>query len=237
MSRSGAFPRRWLLVDPNALSRSCESALSADVDALIFAGPVREAAPFLAYARNRRPRTRLFCTVASVDATTSRDDLDVLGPTPPDGVLLMACRGRADLQQLSIRLALVEARAGVAAGSINVIASVAQTPDAIFGLGGLAGASRRLVGLVFDPGAIPRAMGPGFDPEGVTASTARSLVVFAAAAAGVPALVRVPPHLADASGEGEAFCIAMRREGFAGAIAAVPDQASRIAAIFGYDPS
>ncbi len=236
MSRHCVFPRRWLVVSPDASARSRAAVRNAEVDALIVAGPVRDAAPFLASAREYGARARLFCAVPSGDMATPDDDLDVLGATPPDGVLLMSCRGRADLQQVSIRLALVEARAGVEAGSIKIIASVAQTPDAVFGLGGLAGASRRLAGLVFDPGALPRAMGPGFDPSGAAAGTARGLVVFAAAAAGVPALVVIPPHLAAASGAFEAFCVSMRGEGFAGAIGADPDQTSRIAAIFGCDP-
>ena len=236
MSWTGAFPRRWLAVDTGGPERLRAGALAADVDALIVVGPVREAAPFIAFARDRSPRRRLFCAVASVGVASRDDDFDAFGATPPDGVLLTACRGRADLQQLSVRLAVAEARAGIESGRIVILASVAQTPDAIFGLGGLMGASRRLAGLVFDPAALPRAMGSGFDPGGMAAGAARSLVVFAAAAAGVPALVLVPPHPATSVAGFDTFCVSMRGEGFAGVIAVAPDQARRSAAIFGRDP-
>jgi citrate lyase subunit beta/citryl-CoA lyase len=215
------FPGRWLAVDPCARDAAQARAFEADADALVIAGPARAAAAVVAAARARGCRARLFCAVSPADSAALHEDLEALGQTPPDGVILSACRGRVDVQQLSIRLALCEARAGLEDGSIEIIASVAQTPDAIFGLAGLAGASRRLVGLAFDPGFLPRAMGGGIRPDGAAVAAARSLVAFAAAAAGVPGLVFAPSL---AAGEFEAFCAAMRAEGFAGVIADDADQ-------------
>ncbi len=234
MSRTTEFPGRWLAVDPRARDGAQVSAFEAAADALLITGPARAAASVVAAARACECRARLFCAVSPVDSAALDDDLDALGQTPPDGVILSACRGRAEIQQLSIRLALYEARAGMEHGSIAVIASVAQTPDAVFGLAGLVGASRRLVGLALDPASLPRAMGGGFRSDSVAVATACSLVAFAAAAAGVPGLVFAP---ALAAGEFEAFCAAMRAEGFTGVIADDADQLSRIAAIFRRDLS
>jgi citrate lyase beta subunit len=229
VSRSKELPTRWLSVDPLAGDASRARALEADFDALVFVGPACAAGPVVAAVRACRPGARLFCTVSSADSAALDDDLGALARTPPDGVVLTACRGRADIQQMSIRLALCEAQAGLESGSIGVIASVAQTPDAVFGLAGVAGASRRLAGVALDLAFLPRAMGGGFGADSMAVATARSLVAFAAAAAGVPALVfagSVPPEALDA------FCAQMRSEGFAGAIAGDPDQLTRIAAIF-----
>jgi citrate lyase subunit beta/citryl-CoA lyase len=234
VSRLKEFPLRWLSLDLRAGDASPARALAADFDALVLVGPARAAAPVVAAARASRPDACLFCTVSLADSAVLEDELDALVRAPPDGVVLSACRGRADIQQMSTRLALCEARAGFENGRIGVIASVAQTPDAVLGLAGLAGASRRLAGVALDPGLLPRAMGGGFGPDSMAVATARSLVAFAAAAAGVPALVyaqSVPPDALDA------FCARMRSEGFTGAITGNPDQWSRIAAIFRGRPS
>ena len=117
-----------------------------------------------------------------------------------------------------------------ATGSATLVAALVADPsDTTQPFAGLAGASRRLVGLALDPASLPRVMGGGLRLDSAAVATARSLVAFAAAAAGVPGLVFAP---AVAAGEVEAFCAAMRAEGFTGVIADDADQLSRIAAIF-----
>jgi citrate lyase subunit beta/citryl-CoA lyase len=172
-------------------------ALAIRPEALLLRHSARGAAPdprkmrdFIRAARAADDRPKLFAQVAPVESSRLDDELDALIGTRPDGVFLEACRGRADVQQLSARLGVKEAEAGIAAGATAIYAFVAQTPASVFALGGYAGASRRLAGLALDDAPLPG----GQEMRAV----ARALVVLGAAAAGVPAF-SVAPEASGAS--------------------------------------
>ncbi len=149
-------------------------------------------------------------SLARIHALTSGladSDLDAVMASAPYGIILpQACGGR-DVQHLGAKLAVREAENGLEDGSTRILASAADLPEAIFALGSLAGATRRLLGLLWDGAALAGALGVGEDAE--VLAVARAQLVFAAAAAGAPAL-------ADASAVRD-FSKA-RRDGFGGAL-------------------
>lgn len=179
-------------------------------------------------ARCRPAAPRIFVQVAPARSAVVEADLDALAGALPGGVFLEACAGRADLQQLSVKLAVREAAGGVAEGSMSIIALAAQTPAAIFQLGTYAGASPRLTALAYDEASLLDAMSGAIAEGAAPLSAARALLVFAAAAAGVPALDCAPKDGAKL----ETACAAARRDGFSGMLAQAPDQIGVIKAAF-----
>jgi citrate lyase subunit beta/citryl-CoA lyase len=219
--------------EPQPLSPALDSGASAlllrlgeSVESAARRAARRRARDFLRRAKRRDTRPTLFLQLPPLGGEALELDLDAMTDAPPDGVFLEACEGRADVQRLSVKLAVFEARAGVAEGSTKIVALAAQTAAGLFRLGDYARASARLAALAFDETAPPG----GPEAEGV----ARSLLVLGAAAAGVPALAAAPPGAEpdDASSFHEG-CAALRRQGFAGLITHRRSQVAAIEAGFG----
>ena len=158
----------------------------------------------------------VFAQVAPVTSPELDADLDALICAGLEGVFLEDCESRADVQQLSARLAAREAAAALDAGAVKIVALAARTPAAVFGLGGYRGASRRLLGLAQDETALPGAGGGR--------AAARELLLLGAAAADVAAF-------AVASGT-PADCVAARREGFSGLLVFTAEAIRTVEAAF-----
>ncbi len=86
-------------------------------------------------------------------------DLDAIMRWAPYGVILPQAGGGSDAQHLGAKLAVREAENGLDDGVTRIFASAADLPMAIFKLGSLAGATRRLAGLIWDAGALAEAWG------------------------------------------------------------------------------
>jgi len=169
--------------------------------------------------KGRRPL--LFAQIAPAPGPVIDADLAALVVPGLDGVFLEGCEGRAHVQQLSARLAVREAEAGLTAGSIGIVALAAQTPASVFALGDYRGASSRLLALALDEAPLP-----GGD---AARGTARALLLLGAAAAGVAALGSAP----ESEGDGfDADCIAARRDGFSGLISRAPGQIGAVERAF-----
>ncbi|WP_424361638.1 aldolase/citrate lyase family protein [Methylocystis parvus] len=176
---------------------------------------------FIEGTRERENAPRIFVQVAPAPGELIDADLAAVVARGIDGVFLEACDGRAHVQQLAAKLSVREAAAGLPAGSVKIVALAAQTPSAIFALGGYRGASGRLVGLAMDETSPPSG--------DVARGTARALLRLGAAAAGVAAIDLAP----DLEGAAlDAACAAARREGFAGFIARSVDQLGAIERAF-----
>lgn len=157
------------------------------------------------------------------------DDLSPVLASRPDAVLLADCRGAADLDRLSGRLAVAEAEGGVEDGSTAVLASVA---DGAAGLAALVAGrwleppNRRLAALTWDAARLAAGLGGGAEDA---LALARCLVPVAARALGLPALA------ADEDGAtGERYA-ALRRMGYSGAVTRLPGEVAIINAAF--DPT
>lgn len=164
--------------------------------------------------RARSVAASVFVAIAAADDSALDAELDVLGADLPDGVFLADCRSRADLQQVSAKLALREALADRPDGAVRIVAMAAQSPAGALALAGLAGGFRRLEGLAYAPDALARAA--RLDPTAPALAMAESQVMLAAAAAGVPAFF-VPPPQEDAERLVER-CVLACRAGYGGMV-------------------
>jgi citrate lyase subunit beta / citryl-CoA lyase len=221
--------RPFLIVpadNANALEAARHSGAAALLLRLGAAGEQRQrdaarrgARDFITAMRRVVGRPSLYVQVASARGAALADDLGALAGRPPDGFFLEECQGRADVQQFSVKLAAVEACAGLTGGATRIVALAAQTPAGVFALGSYAGASSRLAGLALDETSLPGgAQGR---------ATARALLALGAAAAGIPAL-EIAPREIDGHGalgaQLEEACAAARRDGFSGILAFSADQ-------------
>ena len=207
---------RSILIFP-ATRRALEQALASEADALavdLLARATRTrrrslARPMRAEKNAWRKFTRSISGLADAD-------LDAVMPGRPDGIILPdACGGR-DIQHLGAKLAVREAENDLPEGALKILALAGDSPAALFELGSIARASRRLIGLGRDERLLAQRLGISArmdDERPEPLRVARSLCLFAAAAAGTKAYDCAEP------GEGEAFariCARAARDGFAG---------------------
>ncbi len=176
----------------------------------------------------------LFVRINPLASPAAEDDLAVIGSRKPDGIVLPKAEGGKSVAELERRLAAL----GNADAAILPIAT--ETPAAIFGLASYVGASRRLCGLTWGAEDLSTAVGATAARETDGRYTApyevaRSLVLFAAHAAGVPALETVYPAFRDTEGLSD-YAARGRRDGFAGMLAIHPTQVGPINSAFTVTP-
>ena len=224
---------RSLLFVPGDRPERMEKALSLGADALILdledavapaAKPAaRQAvAAFLAAER----RITLFVRINPLDSGLSDDDLAAILPGRPDGIMLPKAEGAASLRALDAKLS----------GDILILPIASETPAAIFALGSYGGVTPRLCGLTWGAEDLPAAIGAqtSREPDGSYTAPyqlARSLTLFGAHAAGVPAIETVYPDFRDLDGLA-AYAARGRRDGFTGMMAIHPSQVPVINAAF-----
>lgn len=161
------------------------------------------------------------------DSGETAADLAAILPHPPEGVMLPKAESAEDVNKL------VSMMDGAA---IPVLPIVTETPGAIFGLGTYREVSSPMLGLTWGAEDLPAAIGASTsrEPDGSYCApyeTARSLMLFAAHAAGVPAIETVYPAIRDTEGLA-AYAARGRRDGFSGMMAIHPAQVEVINAAF-----
>ncbi|KQM65478.1 citrate lyase [Sphingomonas sp. Leaf17] len=216
---------RSLLFVPGDRPERMTKALAVRADALILdledavalsAKPAARAAVanFLG-----QPHTMpLFVRINPLDTPLADDDLAAILPGRPDGIVLPKAQGAATLAALDARLS----------GDIAILPIATETPAAIFALGTYGGVTRRLCGLTWGAEDLPAAIGAATSREADGSYTApyqlaRSLTLFGAHAAEVPAIETVYPDFRDLDGLA-AYAARGRRDGFAGMMAIHPAQ-------------
>jgi citrate lyase subunit beta/citryl-CoA lyase len=191
---------------------------------------------FLASALRECPRPRLYVRVNGLNSGLTEADLAAVMQAPPDGILLPKSVNGASLQHLGALLAVKEAEQDLDDGSTKIMAIVTETPAAIFNMGSYAGASHRLEGLTWGGEDLAAALSAetnrGTD-GGYTLPflLARSLTLFAAAAAGVLAIDAVHGNFRDLA-RLRVECEEAKRDGFAGKMAIHPGQIDIINEVF-----
>ncbi len=239
---------RSLLLVRADCENEIDAALDSGADCLVFdltrmvACANKPLARDLALACLKRARQRsdaplLYVRVNDLRSEFTDLDLDSVIQARPDGIVLPDAQNRADIQHLSVKLAVREAELGLGDGATKIIAMVAGTPASIFEMGSFAGASRRLTGLIFSADDLASALGAETSalPDGMPTppfALARSLTLFAAKAASVMAIDAPSPSDLDETSL-RRMCEAARRDGFSGKLAAEPGQLAIINAIFG----
>lgn len=224
---------RSLLFVPGDRPERMVKALGLGADALILdledsvapankADARRAIADFL--GGNDRSGPKLFVRVNPIDSGYFDDDLAVVLAGAPDGFVLPKAEGAATVRHLAERT------------SAPVLPIATETPAAIFRLGEYAEVADRLAGVTWGAEDLPAAIGASAsrDREGdylPPYQLARSLTLFAAAAAGVEPIETVYPNIQDLDGLNR-IAEAAARDGFTGMMAIHPSQVPVINAAF-----
>ena len=232
---------RSFLFVPADSERKMEKAAGAGADALIL--DLEDA-----IVPDARPRARglaadylqgkdnVWVRINPLDSADAIPDLEAVMPGGPAGIVLPKPRSAADAVTLAARLGDLEARHGLAAGSTRVIALCTERPEALFTLHEYRGATERLYGLSWGAEDLSEAVGASANrgPDGrwlPQFELARSLCLFAAAAAEVAAIDTVFTDFRDGDGLLR-YATNARRDGFIGMLAIHPNQIETINAAF-----
>jgi citrate lyase subunit beta/citryl-CoA lyase len=217
----------------DALILDLEDAVSAERKAAARALAVQ----YIADARQKEGRPRLYVRINGLDTSLWQDDIAGVVGARPDGILLPKARSGEDVHKLSLALRHQEEHSSAPVGSTRIVAIATETPVALFQLHTYVDSSSRLEALTWGAEDLSAAIGAvaNREADGRTWTSpyrlARDLTLFAAAAAGVEAIDTVFVGLRDAEGL-RLECQAAARDGFAGKMAIHPGQVETINAAF-----
>jgi citrate lyase subunit beta/citryl-CoA lyase len=180
--------------------------------------------------------SRLFVRINPLTGRDAVADLVAVMAGRPDGIVLPKASGPQDIIQLGHHLEVLEVQHGLHRGSTRILPVATEVPQAMFALGGYAGAAERLAGITWGAEDLSAAVGAtgNRDESGSWSAPfmlARSLCLFAASAAGVPAIDTLHADFRDEAGLIRA-ARAARRDGFEGMLAIHPAQVAPIHAAF-----
>ncbi|TCP99529.1 citrate lyase subunit beta/citryl-CoA lyase [Sphingomonas sp. PP-F2F-A104-K0414] len=228
---------RSLLFVPGDRPERFDKAAASGADALILdledsvAASAKDAARAAVAARLRTERggVAVFVRINPLDTDLSSEDLVALRGLSPDAIVLPKAEGAASVRLLAERLT----EGGIDAPILPI---ATETPAAIFQLGSYAGCGVALAGLTWGAEDLPAAIGAATSREDDGRYTApyemvRSLALFGAHAAGVPAIETVYPAFRDVEGLA-AYAKRAARDGFTGMMAIHPAQVATINAAF-----
>lgn len=170
----------------------------------------------------------LWIRINPLDTEDALADLSELMPTAPAGIVLPKPESAEDALRLAEMLDELEQENNLPAGQTQILPIATERPAALLSLQGYAQPMPRLAGLTWgaeDLGAAIGAMATR-DDRGrwlPPFELARSLCLFAAAAAEVPAIDTVFTDFRDTAGL-EGHAARARRDGFCGMLAIHPSQ-------------
>jgi citrate lyase subunit beta/citryl-CoA lyase len=188
------------------------------------------------FLKSRPADARAYIRINPLASDHAALDLAAVMPGRPDGIMLPKAAGGDEVRALDRTLQQLEQANGIKAGATQILPIATETARAMFTLGTYAGSSGRLAGLMWgaeDLAADIGALGnrrPDASYEAPFA-LARSLCLFAAAAAGVAAVDTVYPDFRDRAGF-ERECQEGARLGFTAKAAIHPDQVETINRVF-----
>ena len=228
--------RSYLFV-PADSERKMRKAGDSGADALILdledsvAANARPEARALA-AEYLTGKDNVWVRINPIDTEDAVADLAAVMPSSPAGIVLPKPQSAADVVRLSELLDGLEARHGIAAGQTRIIALCTERPDALFTLASYDAATPRLAALTWGAEDLAAAVGASSnrDDAGNWLSPyelARSLCLFAAAAAKVAAVDTVFTDYQDSAGLAH-YAANARRDGFSGMLAIHPAQIDAI---------
>jgi citrate lyase subunit beta / citryl-CoA lyase len=231
----GAVKLRSMLVVPADQPDRMADALRCGADALILdlyetvgAAARSEARRMVAEFLSLNPSSSLWVRINPLASPEADRDLAAIVPGRPDGIVLPNAEGGVSVVELARRLT---ERGNISA---MILPLASQTPGAIFQLGTYAGV-KRLAALGWSPDRLGEALGAAETREADGRHTppfelARSLCLFGAGAAGVPA---IDCGCCDEDEDGlRAHAQRARRDGFTGMVALAPGQLPVIREVF-----
>ena len=183
-----------------------------------------------------KQRPRLLVRINGLDTGMTDADLDAIVPGKPDAILFPKAEGGATVAHLDAKLTAREAIAGLPEGSIKILAQTVESAAGLFSAGTSATASARLIGMTWGPEDLSAELGAEANRDADGALTepyrlARSICLFGAAAAKVPAIETIHVDFRNADGLRRDTEVA-RRDGFTGRLAIHPAQVAVINEVF-----
>lgn len=224
--------RSYLFV-PADSERKLSKASDSGADALILdledsvAAAARPAARELA-ADYLGGRDNVWVRINPIDSNDAAADLEAVVPAAPAGILLPKPRSAADAALLASRLDALEKSHNLDLGQTKIMVLCTERPQALFTLDGYIGATPRLAALSWGAEDLAAALGAtdNRDEEGnwlPPYELARSLCLYAAAAADVAAIDTVYTDFRDTDGLSQ-YAANAWRDGFSGMLAIHPAQ-------------
>ena len=220
-----------------------QKALASSADAIIFDLEDSVAADRRVDARKMAAATidgsdRVWVRINPLDSEEADLDLETLLPAAPAGIILPKPESAADAIDLAARLAELEPESEQ--GRTRIVCICTEKPEALFTLGGYKDATERLAGLSWGAEDLSAAVGATTNrgPDGAWLAPyqlARSMCLFAAAAAGVPAIDTVYTDFRNEEGLRQ-YAAHARRDGFSGMLAIHPAQVEIINRAFAPRP-
>ena len=191
---------------------------------------------FLKRAGAAKQRPRLLVRINGLDTGMTDADLDAIVPGRPDAIVFPKAEGGASVVHLDAKLTAREAIAGVPEGQIKILAQGVESAAGLFAAGTFRGASVRLIGLTWGPEDLSAELGAEANRNTQGELTepyrlARSICLYAAAAAKLPAIETVYVDFRNSEGL-RRDTEAARRDGFTGRLAIHPAQVPVINEVF-----
>lgn len=230
---------RSFLFVPADSEKKLSKAADCGADALIVdledsvAAAARPVARQIAHAFVRSgAHPEIWVRINPLDSVDALEDLQSVMPAGPAGVVLPKPHGARDANQLAKILEVLEQENELPAGNTRILPIVTERPAALFRLHEYAEATPRLGGLTWGAEDLSAAVGASTarDADGqwlAPYQLARSLSLFAAAAAGVPAVDTVYTDFRNPDGLAR-YAAEARRDGFEGMLAIHPNQVAII---------
>lgn len=189
-----------------------------------------------AFLASRPQSLRAYVRINPLSGAFAPLDLEAVMPGRPDGIMLPKAAGGDEVRLLDRMLGDLEATNGIAPGATQILPIATETARAMFTLGTYAGSSARLSGLMWGAEDLAADLGAMANRKADTTyeapfALARSLCLYAAAAAGVAAVDTVYPDFRDSAGF-ERECLEGARLGFTAKAAIHPDQVATINRVF-----
>lgn len=238
--------RSFLFVPADGGSK-LDKAMASGADAVIIdledsIAPERKdqaraaALDFLKRAGSARQRPHLLVRINGLETGMTDADLGAIVAGGPDAVVFPKAEGGASVVHLDAKLTAREAIAGVPEGQIKILAQAVESSAGLFAAGTFRGASSRLIGLTWGPEDLSAELGAesNRDAQGELTEPyrlARSMCIYAAAAAKLPAIETVYVDFRNSEGL-RRDTEAARRDGFTGRLAIHPAQIPVINEVF-----
>ncbi|ANL67898.1 citrate lyase beta subunit protein (plasmid) [Rhizobium phaseoli] len=230
---------RSLLFVPGDRPERFEKALASGADAVILdledsvapANRPKARESVHQFVLGHSGETALLVRINPLASPEFEEDLAALSGLHPFALMLPKAEGAASVRKLASALA----------SAIPILPIATETPSAIFEIGSYREVSDRLCGLTWGAEDLSAAMGAATARRTDGRYTppyelARSLTLFAAQAAAVPAIETVYPDFRDLNGM-RAYAGRGRRDGFSGMMAIHPSQVETINHAFTPDAS